>query len=115
VYDAQKQFRYENVWQTCTKYEKLVKDSWQWQNHTPGLHGIVEFLGALQREFETRGMREFGCLSRTFRQLQKKLDKFRKKLDKLGRQSIGCGPFDEEKSATAKLHEVLRQEEVWLR
>lgn len=73
-----------------------------------GLQGIVESLSALQKELEPWGAREFGCLARTVRQLQKKLDK-------LQRYSIGRGPSDEEKSTVLKLHEALRQEEVWLR
>lgn len=103
-----KQFRYENVWQTHSDYEKIVTDTWRKQARAPGLQGIVESLGALQKELEPWGAKEFGCLARTVRQLQKKLDKLR-------RQSIGRGPSDEEKATVIKLREALRQEEVWLR
>lgn len=87
---------------------KLVTDSWRSQNRGPGLQGIIESLGALQRKLEPWGAQEFGCHARTVRQLQKKLDKLR-------RRSIGRGPSDEEKHTVIKLREALRQEEVWIK
>lgn len=71
------QFWYENVWQTHLEYEQLVTKTWQQQHHSPGLQGILDSLGALQSTLEPWGIREFGCLTRTVRQLQRKLDKLR--------------------------------------
>ncbi|XP_073353887.1 uncharacterized protein [Aegilops tauschii subsp. strangulata] len=87
------------------------RDTWHEEDglrtRAPGFQGIVESLGALQKELEPWGAKELGCLARTVRQLQKKLDKLR-------RQSIGRGPSDEEKATVIKLREAVRQEEVWL-
>lgn len=61
----------------------------------------MDSLGELQKTLEPWGAREFGCLARTVRQLQKKLEKLR-------RGSIGRGPTDEEKRTAAKLREALK-------
>lgn len=100
-----KQFRYENVWQAHSDYETLVTEAWPKQARAPGLQGIVESLGMLQKELEPWGAKEFGCLARKVWQLQKKLHKLRK-------QSIGRGPSDEEKTTVIQLREALRREEI---
>ncbi|XP_073357949.1 uncharacterized protein [Aegilops tauschii subsp. strangulata] len=61
-----------------------------------------------RRELGSWGAREFGCLAKTVRKLQKKLEILRK-------QSVGRGPTEEEKVTVVKLREALRQEEVWMR
>ena len=104
---TKKQFRYENVWQTHVDYDHLVQETWRGIQRGPGLQGISVALGALQQTLELWGSREFGSLSRTVRQLQKRLDRIR-----CG--SIGSGPTDEEKRVAQKQKEALHQEEVWL-
>ena len=93
---AKKQFRYENVWQTHTDYDRLVVDTWQGLQRRPGLRGISEALGELQPTLEPWSSREFGCLTWMVRQLQKKLDGIRS-------VSIGRGPSHEELSTVKKL------------
>ena len=105
---AKRQFRYENVWQTHPDYDRLVCDTWRGIQHTPGLQGIASALGSLQSILEPWGSKEFGCLARTVRKLQKRLDRIRC-------STMGVGPTDEEKSTVKKLKEALYQEEVWLR
>ena len=103
-----KPFRYENIWQTHVDYERIVTECWHNQQHSPGLQGVMESLGALQQRLDPWGKKEFGCLRRTVRKLQQKLDKLR-------RLSIGRGPNEEEKSTVIKLREALRQDEIWVR
>ena len=105
---AKKQFRYENVWQTHTDYDRLVEETWRGIPRTPGLQGIASALGTLQTTLEPWSLKEFGCLARTVRQLQQRLNRVRC-------QAIGTGPSDEEKSIVKKLKEALHQEEIWTR
>ena len=65
-------------------------------------------LDALQRSLVPWRVREFGCLTWTVRQLQKRLDK-------LHSQSVGRGPSEEEKATMLKFREALRLEEIWLK
>ncbi|KAE8801707.1 Alanyl-tRNA synthetase [Hordeum vulgare] len=51
-----KQFRYENVWQTHMEYEQLVS-TWQEQQRSDDLQGIMESVGALQRTLEPWGQK----------------------------------------------------------
>ncbi|XP_073360499.1 uncharacterized protein [Aegilops tauschii subsp. strangulata] len=60
-----KPFRYENVWRTHVEYERVVAECWRNQQRAPGLHGVIESLGALQQRLGPWGKKEFGCLSRT--------------------------------------------------
>ena len=94
-----KQFRYENVWQTHVDYDNVVKHTWLSQPREPGLQGVAHSLQLLQRTLEQWSVREFGCIRRTVRQLQKKLDKLRS-------LSVERGPSEEEK-CTAKNCERL--------
>ena len=103
---AKKQFRYENVWQTHTDYDRLVAETWQGIPPTPGLQGIASALGTLQSTLEPWSLKGFGCLTCTVRQLQKRLNRVRC-------QAIGTGLSDEEKNIVNKLKEALHQEEVW--
>jgi hypothetical protein len=103
-----KQFRYENVWQTHPDYDRLVLDSWRRGAGADGLGGVVQALSTMQNKLSTWGAKEFGCLARKARKL-------RQKLNNLHSRSVGRGPTDEEKATTKKLHEVLRQEEIWMR
>ena len=89
-------------------YERVVAECWLGQQRTPNLQGVLNSLSAMQQKLEPWGKKEFGCLARTVRKLQRKLDK-------LQRQSVGRGPSEEEKITVAKLREALRQEEIWLR
>lgn len=72
-----KQFRYENVWQTHVDYDRMVIKTWRSRRRSPGLQGLADSLKHLQGVLEPWGAKEFGCLTRTVRQLQKKLDKLR--------------------------------------
>lgn len=105
---AQKQFRYENVWASHADYDQLVTRTWQQASRGPGLQGIADSLELLKRTLEPWGSREFGCLTRKVRQLQKKLDKLRCR-------SVGRGPTEEERAIVCQLREALHQEEIWLR
>lgn len=78
------------------------------RQRSQGLQGVASALTHLQRTLEPWGAKEFGCLTRTVWQLQRKLDKIRC-------QSIGHGPTDEERSIVKKLREACHQEEVWFR
>lgn len=100
-----KQFRYENVWESHQDYEPLIAQTWREQTRNPGLQGIMDSLGALQHQLEPWGAREFGILTRTVRNLQKRLDKLRQ-------HSVGRGPSNEEISIMKKLIEALRLKEV---
>lgn len=51
-----KQFRYENMWQSHSDYEQLVTESWRSQHRQPCLHGILDSLGALQRQLAPWGL-----------------------------------------------------------
>ncbi|XP_073363536.1 uncharacterized protein [Aegilops tauschii subsp. strangulata] len=89
-------------------YEQLVTETWRAQARQPGLHGVMNALEALQRKLMPWGVREFGCLTRTVRQLQKRLDRLRC-------QSVGRGPSQEETATMSKLREALKLEEIWLK
>ena len=91
-----KPFRYENIWQYHNDYDQLVTETWRAQARQPGLHGVMNSLEALQRKLMPWGVREFGCLTRTVRQLQKQLDRLRCQL-------VGRGPSQEETSTMSKL------------
>ena len=88
-------FRYENVWQTHIDHERLVTETWRQSQREPGLQGVADSLGELQRRLEPWGAKEFDCLARTVRQLQHRLDRLR-------RQSVGWGPSEEEKKTVIK-------------
>jgi hypothetical protein len=72
-----KQFWYENVWQTHLDYDRLVMESWQRNQNTQGLQGVVDAFHSLQGELQPWGAREFGSLAKNVRKLQKRLDKLR--------------------------------------
>lgn len=54
-------FRYENVWQTHSDYEKVVSDCWRGQQRTPDLQGISESLTAMQRRLEPWGKKNLAA------------------------------------------------------
>uniref|UniRef100_A0A453C055 Endonuclease/exonuclease/phosphatase domain-containing protein n=1 Tax=Aegilops tauschii subsp. strangulata TaxID=200361 RepID=A0A453C055_AEGTS len=97
---AKKQFRYGNVWQTHSDYDRLVSDTWRGIQCGSGLQGIASALGELQATLEPWGPKEFGCLTRRVGQLQKKLDRLRS-------LSIGRDPLEAEQSMVKKLMEAL--------
>lgn len=103
-----KQFRYENVWQTHTDYERLVTENWERGAGLRGLNGVVDALKSLQGKLSKWGAEEFGCLARTVRKL-------RQKLTRLRANSMGRGPSDEEKAVVKKLRQSLHQEEIWMK
>ena len=103
-----KSFRYENVWQTHTDYDRVVSEAWQNGPNGPGLAGLVDSLNNIQSDLGSWGSREFGSLAKTVKTLRQKLDRIR-------RQSVGRGPSDEEKRTMLKLREALQQEEIWMR
>uniref|UniRef100_A0A453GMJ4 Uncharacterized protein n=1 Tax=Aegilops tauschii subsp. strangulata TaxID=200361 RepID=A0A453GMJ4_AEGTS len=86
----------------------MVTDTWRSRQRSPGLQGLSDSPKHLQGVLEPWGAKEFGCLTRTIRQLQKKLDTLR-------RLSVGRGPTDEERNIAQKLREALHQEEIWAR
>lgn len=104
----QKQFRYENVWQSHVDYDRIIAETWRSHQRVPGLQGISDSLDHLRRTLVPWGAKEFGCLTRNVRQLQKKLNKLRS-------QNIGQGPSDEEKCTMKKLQEAMQQEEMWMK
>lgn len=103
-----KPFRYEDVWQSHVEYDKFVAEAWRRNCTGQGLASIQATLTQLQSKLGNWGAREFGCLA-------KKVKKLQKKLELLRQQSIGRGPSDEEKATVLKLREALRQEEIWIR
>ncbi|XP_073362819.1 uncharacterized protein [Aegilops tauschii subsp. strangulata] len=103
-----RQFRYENVWQSHVDYDRIVADLWRKNHSGQGLASISATLQCMQVELGTWGAREFGCLAKTVKKLQKKLELLRA-------QTVGRGPSNEEKATVIKLREALRQEEVWMR
>jgi hypothetical protein len=96
------------VWQTDVDYEKLVMNNWLKGPGQNGLQGVVDALQSLQIKLSDFGAKEFGLLARTIRNL-------RQKLDRLRRNSMGCGPSDEEKATMKKLKQALHQEEIWMK
>jgi hypothetical protein len=103
-----RQFRYENVWQTHLDYDEIFLQHWSRGSDQQGLLGITDALQRLQGKLSAWGAEEFGCLTRTVRNLRKKLDRLR-----VG--SLGRGPSDEEKIVVKKLKRALHQEEIWMK
>ena len=105
---AKRNFRYEEVWQSHSQYDKLVRDMWQTGAGQRGLQGVVEALGTVQKDLGAWGEREFGNLQKKVRCLQKRLDRLRS-------VSMGRGPNEEENAVASQLREAMRQEEIWLK
>ncbi|KAE8781172.1 hypothetical protein D1007_45617 [Hordeum vulgare] len=105
---TQRSFRYENVWQSHSQCDQLVRNLWRTGAGQGGLQGVVDALTIGQKDLGAWGEREFGNLSKRVRKLQKRLERLRG-------SSLDRGPREEELSAVVQLREALRQEEIWLK